>query len=380
MRLSHQVWFVWAIVLLVGSRHAAAEPFRYPEAKHGQGELRYINQVPVMVLAGTPEEIGEQMGTLAKTAIMDAERLLNDYLEVKGMAKLFPVLLKTAGTLRATFPPDHLKEMEAIAKASGLSLDLIIAGHAVEDMLKLRGCSDIVVEPAKSATGDLIFGRNTDVPPVEKLHEYSVVVVCRPKGKHAFAAVSFPGAVGFGSAMNDSGLCLGSNEILSAGDGSIRYNPLGTPLALAARRIMEECDDVESAEKLIRKINWTTANLFMIADHREGRVFEVTPKNVRVIKSNEGFCAATNHFRTPDLATFDNCWRMDKLDKLRTAKKLSVNDVAGALDDVNQGAYTIQSQIFEPATLRGHFALGQAPSTKLPFREIDLTKLLKPAK
>ncbi|MEX2140952.1 MAG: C45 family peptidase [Pirellulales bacterium] len=367
----------WAIVLLVCSRQAAAGPFRYPEGRHGQGELRYINDVPVMTLAGTPQEIGEQMGTLAKPAIQDAERLFNGYLEAKGMTKLFPLLLKTVGALRGTFPKDHLKEMEAISKASGLSLDLLIAGHALHDMLKLRGCSDIVIEPAKSATGELIFGRNTDLPPVDKLHEYSLVVVCRPQGKHAFAAVSFPGAVGFGAAMNDAGLCLGQNEILSAGDGSIRYNPLGTPIALAARRIMEECDDVESAEKLIREINWTTANLFLIADRQEGCVFEVTPKNVRVIKSSEAFCAATNHFRTPELATFNNCWRMDKLVKLRAAKKMSVEDLAQALDDVNQGAYTIQSQIFEPARLRGRFALGKAPSTKLPFRAIELAELLK---
>jgi predicted choloylglycine hydrolase len=235
-----------------------------------------------------------------------------------------------------------------------------------------------VVEPAKSETGELIFGRNTDLPPVEKLHEYSLVVVVRPQGKHSFAAVSFPGAVGFGAAMNDAGLCLGQNEILSAGDGSIRYNPLGTPIALAARRIMEECKDVDEAEQLIRKINWTTANLFMIADRREGRVFEVTPKNVRVIKSSEAFCAATNHFRTPDLATFSNCWRLQNLEKLRDVKNMSVTDVARVLDDVNQGAYTIQSQIFEPGPLRGHFAFGKAPSTKLPFKAIELRGLLAP--
>ena len=186
-------WIGLLSIAILSQQSAAAEPFRYPEAKHGKGELRYINDVPVMILVGTPEEIGDQMGTLAKPALKNAERLLDGYIEAKGMSKLFPVLLKTAGTLRATFPPDYLKEMEAISKASGMSLDLLIAGHALPDMLKLRGCSDIVVEPAKSSTGELIFGRNTDVPPVEGLPEYSLIVVYRPKGKHAFAAVSFPG-------------------------------------------------------------------------------------------------------------------------------------------------------------------------------------------
>src|SRR6187431_1755529 len=93
---------------------AAAEPFRYTEGKYGGGELRYINDVPVLVLAGTPAEIGEQMGTLAKAAIRDAQRLIDGYIEAKRLTKLFPALLKTASTLRGTFPPDHLQELEAI--------------------------------------------------------------------------------------------------------------------------------------------------------------------------------------------------------------------------------------------------------------------------
>ena len=234
------------------------------------------------------------------------------------------------------------------------------------------------MEPAKSATGELLFGRNSDVPPVEKLHEFSLVAVYRPKGKHAFAAASFPGAVGIGAAMNDAGLCLGQNEILSTADGSTRYNPLGTPSFLASRRILEECKDVDEAEKLIREVSWPTSNLFMIADRKEGRVFEVTPKNVRVIKSNDAFCAATNYFRSTDLATPINCWRMEKLDTLRRGKPMGVKDVAQALDDVNQDRKTIHSMVFEPGPLRGHFALGEGPSTKLPYREIDLAKLLSP--
>jgi hypothetical protein len=45
-----------------------AKPFRFPEAKHGKGELKYINGLPVVTLAGTPEEIGEQMRVLTRAA------------------------------------------------------------------------------------------------------------------------------------------------------------------------------------------------------------------------------------------------------------------------------------------------------------------------
>jgi hypothetical protein len=41
------------------------DPFRYAEAKHSSGELRYINGIPVLLLRGTPDEMGEQIDTLA---------------------------------------------------------------------------------------------------------------------------------------------------------------------------------------------------------------------------------------------------------------------------------------------------------------------------
>ena len=33
--------------LVSGSESGAADPFRYPEGRHGKGQLRYINDVPV---------------------------------------------------------------------------------------------------------------------------------------------------------------------------------------------------------------------------------------------------------------------------------------------------------------------------------------------
>src|SRR5207244_11812823 len=52
----------------------AAEPFRLPEQKHGQGELKYINGLPVLMVEGTPEAIGEQAAFLA---VKPAQRMLS---------------------------------------------------------------------------------------------------------------------------------------------------------------------------------------------------------------------------------------------------------------------------------------------------------------
>jgi hypothetical protein len=359
----------------------AAEPIHWTEGKHGAGELRYIDHVPVLILAGTPEEIGEQMGVLCKPRLKDAEKLLMGYVDAKGMRKLFPVLLKTAGVLSTTFPPDHLAEMKAVAKAAEISPDLIIAGHALHDMLRLRGCSDVIIEPARSATGGLLFGRNTDLPPIPGLQEFSMLMVFRPKGKRAFASMSFAGGSGVGTAINDAGLCLGQNEILSSGDNSPKHNPLGIPTVLAGRRLMEECKNLDEAEKLIRETRWTTSTLFAMADRNEGRIFEITPKTIRVRKANSSFCAATNHFRSEGLAVADGpqCWRWPRLESASQATAaFGLKEVEDTLDAVNQGDRTVHSMVFEPGPLTIHIALGEAPVTKLPYREIDLRPLLHP--
>jgi hypothetical protein len=251
------------------------------------------------------------------------------------------------------------------------------------DMLRLRGCTDIVIEPAKSATGQLLFGRNSDVPPFGKLSECGLVVVFRPKGKHAFASLSFPGMVGASAAMNDAGLCVGLNEILAAADKSPLYDPAGSPLVLNVRRLVEECQDVAAADKLIRTLKWDAAALVCVADRKQGSAFEITPRTVQVLKASAGFCGATNHFRSEGLAVDQHCWRLKRLLELQAQtepphrKRISIADLGQMLDEVNQGAMTIQTAIFEPADFRAHIALGNGPTTKLRRTRLNLVELFQ---
>ena len=52
-------------VVVCGGFAVAAEPKpAFPEGKHGKGELKYVNGMPVVVVRGTPAEVGEQLGML----------------------------------------------------------------------------------------------------------------------------------------------------------------------------------------------------------------------------------------------------------------------------------------------------------------------------
>jgi hypothetical protein len=367
----------FGLLILPVTPTPTAEPFHYPEARHGKGELKYINGLPVLVVSGTPEEIGDQTGVLGMKPFAGLLTQFQDTLKAWGRERMYPLFLKTGNLMLPQFPPDHRRELEAIAKASGVDRDLLVFANTIPDMMKLIGCSTLIVESSRSTTGQPLFGRNLDWPPVGSLHEYVLVTVYRPKGKHAFASIGYPPMLGCPSGINDAGLCLAQNEVYTSRDGSPRFSPAGTPMLLAFRRVLEECTTIHEAEQLLRSLQRTKMCNLTVCDRTGGAVFEITPKNLVVRRPQQGVGACTNHFRTQELATSLVCPRYALLEKSQELKKLGVTEVARQLHAVNQGKMTLQTMIFEPAALRLHLAFGIGPATALPLKRLELALLFE---
>ena len=72
--------------------------------------------------------------------------------------------------------------------------------------------------------------------------------------------------------------------------------------------------------------------------------------------------------------------RFDFLEATRDGKgRIGVEDVRKRLDVVNLGELTLQTMVFEPATLKLGLAIGSPPASSLPLRALDLAPLLKPS-
>src|SRR5438132_3799895 len=124
-------WLLLFLAGFLGPTTALAEtPFRYPEGKHGKGELKYEKSIPILRVEGTPEEIGQQMAVLAvKPAkrILDFPAELLEKLEIRGA---LPVLALAGEAMLAHFPADHRQELEAIVKA-GIDRNPIVLGNTM---------------------------------------------------------------------------------------------------------------------------------------------------------------------------------------------------------------------------------------------------------
>jgi hypothetical protein len=112
-----------------------------------------------------------------------------------------------------------------------------------------------------------------------------------------------------------------------------------------------------------------------VCDLKNAAVFEITPKSLFIRSAEKGLCLCTNHFRTPALSTSTDCPRYHILEKSQDNPRLALSDIAEKMDAVSQGPLTIQTMVFEPASLRLHLAIGSCPSSKLPLKELELGPL-----
>jgi len=358
----------------------AAEPRVFSEGRFEGGELKYVNDLPVLIVAGTPEEMGRQAAALTADVVKRLAAYPEKLLQRRSTSReRLPQCIAMCKEVAAQLSADHAEELQAAARVLNFDRDLGLLGNLLPDVY--RGgfaCSSLVVEPQCSATGGMIFGRNLDFYTLDILDKYSLVTVHRPKGKHAFVSIGFPGMFGALSGMNDAGLALAVHEVFLARDGAPIFNPKGEPYTFCFRRILEECATVEDAEKLLRAAPRTTILSLAACNGRSAVVFEMTPKTVAVRRSIDGILACTNHFRTDELAVLKWCPRYQKLIQARKLERLGVADVARKMDEVHMGRLTVQTMVFEPTARKLHLAIGACPSSGLPMKTLDLKPLFAP--
>jgi isopenicillin-N N-acyltransferase like protein len=381
--MTHKFCLCLCFILGTANLDQATEPFRFPEAKHGKGELKYVNGIPVLVLTGTPQEMGEQMGTLGVKPAVKAVAIFKAVLKQHKLDLILPLLATFGEGQLEKYPKDYRAEFEAMVKSSGVERDLLVIGNTFSDLSHLAGCSGLMIDPSQSQTGAALMGRNWDFPPVEGMHDYSLVIVFRPQGKKAFAVVGFPGAVAGcceSSAMNADGLAIGGNSISASADKAPAVEWKNTPTSIVARRLLEECGKLADVEKLLRAVRPAGRHALVACDRAGGAVFEITPKTLVMRKGTDGICVGTNHFVSKELGVPMKCWRMDLLNGALKQGKLGVKDVAAKMHEANQGAWTAHTMVFEPTALKLHVAFGDGKksATAFPLKEIDLSKLLNP--
>jgi hypothetical protein len=364
---------------LVPAIATAAGPFRFTEGEFKGGQLRYINGVPVLTVAGTPEEMGEQQAVLLGGAVAEMIQYPRKFVREAGYDAAWPFMVAMGRSLLENADDRYRREIDAMVQKTGVDRGTVVVANTMLELRRMGGCASLIVEDEKTTTDGPLFARNFDFHGLNLLDRYSLVIVYRPQGKRAFASVTWPGLVGVVSGMNDAGLTVATLDVYSSKDNSPKFDWQGVPMMLTFRRVLEECGTIAEAEKLLRATRHTTWMNLAVCDREGAAVFEITPDRVEVRRPTDHVLSCTNHFRTDALCTDEECQRFPILESARRDDRVSVDDAYALLHAVNQGELTIQAMVFEPKLLKLHVSLGPGPVTAHPPKTIDLKPLLRPA-
>lgn len=391
------------------SAPGAAAPTPGPPGRVGERAKR--DGVVQIHVAGTSEEMGAQHGELLRVEVRDLISALHHHV-LDGQRSLFGwavrnALPAVARLMEARIPARYLREMKSLARAADVAYRDILLLNCLDDvfanlwvpgsLLARLACSAFALWGARSATGELLAGRNLDYfifsaagddpwAATTYMKEHVVAVQYEPGGLHPFASVGWPGFIGAATAMNAPGLLLSSLTV------PVYANwPIATPATFVYRRVVEECESLSQAVKLVRTARRTQGNNVLLASGPEqtARVVEYTPWRLEVREPEGDAIGVTNHFVHPAMVRaqakiilFSSQERLARLGDLCVGPVADPQAAGEVLLDREvrrpeanefctiQNPYTIYSAVFAPT--HGRLWVRATDSPERPFQEVEV--------
>ena len=243
---------------------------------------------PVVVLSGTPYEMGRQHGTALRGEVQaSVRRVLSYFRRYLNVPWVGPLAVnwwidRVWHDAYRSIPPAYLEELRGLADGSGVPLVELERLHAIPD--RTYSCSNFAAWGRATADGRLIHVRNLDWNIKAGIQRSAVVFVVRPSGKHAFVNVGWAGFIGVLSGVNDAQISIGQ-----VGAETVDATFRGEPMVFLMRRVLEEADGVDEAARLIRGATRTVGVNYVVADAKARRALaiETTRRHVRVFEADD---------------------------------------------------------------------------------------------
>lgn len=188
---------------------ATARPFLTPAVSGsghritvGQGEAQF----PLVVVRGTPYEMGFHLGQASATEIQTfVPAALNGIIQELGVDAA--TLVEVWGRSSAYTDDRVEQELAGLADGSGVPLATLQAIHAVP-LLMPYSCSSIAAWGSATADGHLYQTRNLDWSMEVGAHEFPMIVLYIPNEGSPHVVPSFVGMIGAHTGMNARGIVL----------------------------------------------------------------------------------------------------------------------------------------------------------------------------
>jgi hypothetical protein len=351
---------------------ASGIPRRVPH-----GELRVVEGQTLVLLAGTPEEIGTAHGQLLGPQIrrtIDSTLYMVGLVESARTGQWFPATLDDAWKRLSPHIPDaHRREMIALAKACpDVSVREIELANVFPEYFH---CSGFAVFGKATTDGTLYHGRVLDYMTEIGLQQAAVTFVVKPQRGFGYLNVGYAGFIGSVSGMNQRQISLGE----MGGGGRGLWD--GVPMATLMRRALEECSTLDEVKKLWTDSPRTCEYYYVFADGKIPSAVAVAARSEKIEFLAPGAAHPLLGEGIADAVVLSAGDRLKLLRQRVTAQhgKLDATSAMHLMDRPVAMSNNLHNALFVPQ--QGIVYIANAsndqPAAMRPYVKYDLTALLR---
>lgn len=219
---------------------------------------------PVVVVSGTPYEMGLSLGRLMKPEIQRFVPFFLQEAQQAGGPEMSSTNLDHAWSTMEPFMSARFKEeLRGVAEGAEVPLAEMRRAHMIP-VISEYSCSGVAIWGPATRTGHLYQIRNLDYSTDAHLQDFPCVVIYVPKDGIAHLNPSFAGSIGCHTGMNAEGITL--TEIGDSPSSEKAYDLHGLHFMMMFRDILYSARTLDQAIQIIKDTKRIKKYHFVVGD------------------------------------------------------------------------------------------------------------------
>jgi isopenicillin-N N-acyltransferase like protein len=224
-------------------------------------------RVPLIVVGGTPYQMGWHIGQLLRSEINQFAPAAA--IAFKGRLQLDDAHLRRVWSTTTAYTDDRFEqELLGLADGSGVAVEILQQLHCLP-LLMPYSCSSIAAWGEATADGHLYQTRNLDWDLAAGAHEFPAIVLYLPTRGHAHVLPTFAGVIGANCGLSGAGLAL--SEMGDSPRSEMPYGLHAPHFTTWFRTLLYDADSLTDALEMFQGIPHTKRYHFVFGDGRTDR-------------------------------------------------------------------------------------------------------------
>lgn len=242
--------------------------FNFSTVAQAEGYLTSIgkgaDKIPVIVVKGTPFEMGKKQGKLIKQDASEMIYSLMKRVQTGEPERCSNASLDKAWNSIAPYTDTRFKEeLRGFAEGTGIPLKMLQRAHAMPVVMDYS-CSGIAAWGAATKDGHLYQTRNLDWSMELGAQDYPLITVYIPKEGVPHVNITFAGFIGSNTGMNANGIVL--SEMGDSPGKDYPFDMNGVHFTTLFRQVMYDADGLEQAIDLFKNAKRMKKYHYVVGD------------------------------------------------------------------------------------------------------------------